>query len=50
VEDWCLQPTFTFACDVDNKALRAKLRDGLLSIAVPKVEQNIELGEKLAID
>jgi HSP20 family molecular chaperone IbpA len=41
---------FTFACDVDNKALRAKLRDGLLSIAVPKVEHNIEFGEKLAID
>jgi HSP20 family molecular chaperone IbpA len=41
---------FTFACDVDNKALRAKLRDGLLGIVVPKVEHNIELGEKLAID
>jgi len=41
---------FTFACDVDNKALRAKLRDGLLSIVVPKVEHNIVLGEKLPID
>ena len=25
---------FTFACDIDNKALRAKLRDGVLSIVV----------------
>src|SRR5579859_7213392 len=33
---------FTFACDVDNKALRAKLRDGLLSIAVPKVKQTVK--------
>jgi HSP20 family molecular chaperone IbpA len=28
----------------------AKLRDGLLSIVVPKVKHNIELGGKLAID
>jgi HSP20 family molecular chaperone IbpA len=40
---------FTFACDIDNKALRAKRRDGLLSIVVPKVEHNIELEGKLAI-
>jgi HSP20 family protein len=41
---------FSFACDVENMSLRAKLRDGLLSVVVPKVEHNIELGEKLAID
>ena len=41
---------FTFACDVANAALRAKLRDGLLSVVVPKVEHNLEFGGKLIID
>ena len=41
---------FSFMCDVDNKALRAKLRDGLLSIVLPKSDYESDLGWKPTID
>lgn len=42
--------SFNVSCDVDNKELRAKLQDGLLSIKVPKSEHEHGLDWKPEIE